>query len=213
MTKSKAGARTTRRAPIVEKIRSERAAGDTPEEIAERHGLSRRYVVRNTEDVAIEPSLAGHRGTHLAHEDEDARMWTMWARDGKSYAEIGAEFGGLTAATVAGRLQTYRRNNLAVVDREAVLYRELEMLDRFRRELIEIMEEPAPPLYSNGRAVKGPDGEAVADLSIKIQAIDRLLKVSERQAKMLGLDSPDKLQVEAAVVHYELTGVSPEDLT
>jgi hypothetical protein len=55
-------------------------------------------------------------------------------------------------------------------------------------------------------------GETLADDGPVLQAIDRLIRISERRAKLRGLDAPVTGQA-GATVRYELVGVDPEQLT
>lgn len=48
---------------------------------------------------------------------------------------------------------------------------------------------------SNGRIVAGTDGAPILDDAPVLQAIDRLLRIQERRAKLLGLDAPVKKDV------------------
>lgn len=45
-----------------------------------------------------------------------------------------------------------------------------------------------------GHLVQGPDGGPLVDDAPKLAAIDRLLKVQQRRAALLGLDAPTKVQ-------------------
>jgi hypothetical protein len=48
---------------------------------------------------------------------------------------------------------------------------------------------------SNGRLVRGDDGEPLRDDGPVLAAVDRLVKILERRAKYLGLDAPQKHEV------------------
>lgn len=48
---------------------------------------------------------------------------------------------------------------------------------------------------SNGRLVRGDDGEPLRDDGPVLQAVDRLVRILERRAKYLGLDAPQKHEV------------------
>lgn len=58
-----------------------------------------------------------------------------------------------------------------------------------------IMEAPLPPAYSNGRPIVDSDGTVVRDAGPRMAALDRLVKIQERMAKVLGLDAPVKADV------------------
>jgi hypothetical protein len=51
----------------------------------------------------------------------------------------------------------------------------------------------------------------LADDAPVLNAVDRLVKISESRRKLLGLDAPAKVQSEGTV-RYSIDGVNPEDL-
>jgi hypothetical protein len=61
------------------------------------------------------------------------------------------------------------------------------------REAHAIMKKPHP-LVSRGQIVRGDDGEPLLDYRPVLRAIDRLLDICERKAKLLGLDVPPRRQ-------------------
>lgn len=70
-------------------------------------------------------------------------------------------------------------------------------------------------VYSGGKPVMlvGPDGEEVPliDAGPALAAIDRVVKIMERRAKLLGLDAPTKLD-HGGVVKYVIEGIDLEAL-
>ncbi|MBO3751548.1 hypothetical protein J5X84_36210 [Streptosporangiaceae bacterium NEAU-GS5] len=63
-------------------------------------------------------------------------------------------------------------------------------------------------------AVDEGRGEPLEDDAPVLQAVDRLLKIQERRAKLLGLDIPVKQQVEVdGGIRYEIVGVDLSKLT
>jgi hypothetical protein len=52
-----------------------------------------------------------------------------------------------------------------------------------------------PPAYSNGRPIVDEDGVIVRDAGPRMAALDRIVKVEDRLAKLLGLDAPVKADV------------------
>jgi len=93
---------------------------------------------------------------------------------------------------------------------EEFLDLELMKLDAYQKEALAVLNR-FHPLISHGQVIRMkqdgdlPDepGIALQDDSPILQAIDRLLKISERRAKLLGLDKPEK---------RELTGKDGEPL-
>jgi hypothetical protein len=73
--------------------------------------------------------------------------------------------------------------------------RSLDTLDVLGRELAAIMDAPASQAYSNGRPMVNDDGTPILDYGSKMAAIDRLVKITERQAKLLGLDAAQKVDI------------------
>jgi hypothetical protein len=73
--------------------------------------------------------------------------------------------------------------------------RSLDVLDVLGREMAELMDAPLPQAYSNGRPMVNDDGTPIYDTSARTAAVDRILKITERQAKLLGLDAATKVDV------------------
>jgi len=73
--------------------------------------------------------------------------------------------------------------------------RSLDVLDVVGREMAAIMDAPAAQAYSNGRPMVNDDGSPILDYGSRMAAADRLVKITERQAKLLGLDAATKVDV------------------
>jgi hypothetical protein len=73
--------------------------------------------------------------------------------------------------------------------------RTLDVLDVIGREMAAIMDAPAAQAYSNGRPMVNDDGTPILDYGSRMAAADRLVKITERQAKLLGLDAAQKVDV------------------
>jgi hypothetical protein len=52
---------------------------------------------------------------------------------------------------------------------------------------------------SHGKVVEDPAGGPLEDSAPRLAAIDRLLRVEERIAKLMGLDAPTRSEIEARV--------------
>lgn len=77
---------------------------------------------------------------------------------------------------------------------------EADKLDAMERVIINIMRKPHI-LAQQGRVVIDPStGKPAEDPGPVFQCIDRLLRIAERRAKLLGIDSPVKTQVEVKAV-------------
>lgn len=85
-----------------------------------------------------------------------------------------------------------------LLEKDANHHRDIEInkLDLLEERLWEMLDEDYITV-SNGQVVYFDTGEPVPDLDPIMKIIDRILKVSERRSKLLGLDKP--VRVEATV--------------
>lgn len=86
---------------------------------------------------------------------------------------------------------------------------EAEKLDAMERVILNIMRKPHI-LAQQGRVVIDPNtGQPAEDPGPVFQCIDRLLRIAERRAKLLGIDAPVKAQVEvkAVGIDAEIAGI------
>jgi hypothetical protein len=88
---------------------------------------------------------------------------------------------------------------------DALRTAELARLDAMMAKCFDIIEDDVWKYDAQGN-VLGPDHSA------KLGAMKMVLGIMERRAKLLGLDSPQKIGV-SAVVKYELVGIELENLT
>jgi hypothetical protein len=86
---------------------------------------------------------------------------------------------------------------------------ELDRLDALAQRVWAVLEAQHVTV-SNGRIVY-LGSEPLADDAPVLNAVDRLVKISESRRKLLGLDAPAKVQSEGTV-RYSIDGVNPEDL-
>lgn len=129
---------------------------------------------------------------------------------GKTWDDIAAALGYKTKAAACqdfGRAlkERLKRLDQSVDDLRAL---ELERLDALYREAWAIMEKPHL-LVQGGRAIEVVvDGQAVKlrDDGPKLAAMDRLLKIAERRARLLGIDAPVQIE-QVGEVKVELVGV------
>ncbi len=88
---------------------------------------------------------------------------------------------------------------------------ELERLDDMAQAVLKVLEKHHVTV-SNGRIVFLGDEPLIDDAPV-LAAVDRLLKIQERRAKLLGLDIPVKQEIDVSGgVEYRIVGVSAEDL-
>jgi hypothetical protein len=75
---------------------------------------------------------------------------------------------------------------------------ENERLDAAYRQLLAVIADPGY-VTSAGRLVLGPDGEPMPDRAVVVDAINALIRLSQRLARMNGMDAPTaSIQVRAA---------------
>lgn len=70
----------------------------------------------------------------------------------------------------------------------------LEQLDQLAAESLAVLEADHF-VVSAGRLVHGPDGQPLRDDLPVLLAVDRLLRIQERRARLLGLDAPARHRV------------------
>lgn len=70
---------------------------------------------------------------------------------------------------------------------------ELMKLDAMERAVLDVLEREHVKV-NDGEVVK-VDGKTLIDDAPVLQAVDRLIKIGERRAKLLGLDAPKRLEV------------------
>lgn len=138
----------------------------------------------------------------------DKRDWEMWRSyvKGATQREI-AQQHKISQSAVSQRLKAVREA-IPEEDRAQVLRRHLDSISAMTSELWQLVDSEPAPAYSNGRrmtmpGVDDPDepGEQVWDHSGRLAAMDRLTKMLEREAKLLGIDSAEKVDVSAVVEH------------
>lgn len=78
---------------------------------------------------------------------------------------------------------------------EAVKRFELGRLDEMHRHVLAVLERHHVTV-SNGRVVRDDDGQPILDDGPVLAAVDRLLRIQERRARLLGLDAPARSRVE-----------------
>jgi hypothetical protein len=111
----------------------------------------------------------------------------------KPFSEIAAQ---LKYCSPAAAAQDVQRALLLAITEPAAEVRALELL-----RLDELWVKAAQVLnrqhvsVSHGRIVKADDGEPLLDDAPVLAAIDRMLKIQERRARLLGLDAPTKVEV------------------
>lgn len=135
------------------------------------------------------------RITNASRAEEQRACYEMRLR-GLSIRAIAAET-GLAVGTVWNRIDCEITETLDPL-RAKVRELEIERLDRMQLTVLNILDREHY-VISDGRVVTRLDAETdekvpVPDPGPVFQAIDRLLKIAERRARLLGLDAPTKVE-------------------
>lgn len=134
----------------------------------------------------------------------DGRTGAIWtAHTSGATQEAIAATHGISQQRVSQILADVRAQ-IPEEDRADLVRREVDLLDRLRREVLELWDAPPKPAYSNGRMMVDEDGLPIPDHSARLAAVDRAVRLHERLSKLVGLDAAQK--TEATVK------VDPEDL-
>jgi hypothetical protein len=138
--------------------------------------------------------------------ERDAEAARLRSR-GLSYRQIAAQLG----MDVGNAHRAVQRAMAAIVAEPAAdaIAFELDRLDQLYRAALAVLEARHITV-SNGRVVE-LDGVPLPDDGPVLQAIDRLVRISESRRKLLGLDQPVKAQVSGGLT-YEVVGVDMEQL-
>jgi hypothetical protein len=131
----------------------------------------------------------------IEQRDKDARAVELRRRH-LNYRQIAAEMGyadqsGAYLAVQRGLADTQAEAN------DEVRRLELERLDDLARAAQRVLAARHYVVSVTGKAARHPDTDAVlTDDGPALAAIDRLLKIADRRARLLGLDAPVKSRVE-----------------
>ncbi|MFI9154501.1 hypothetical protein [Streptomyces sp. NPDC053367] len=114
---------------------------------------------------------------------------------GWTYQQIADELGYADKRTA---LEACRRaiRDACVGPGKALVDLEVQRLEAMYDRVLDILEQDQP-LVSHGRIVKDDTGAALVDEELKLKAIDRALRTRESFRKLLGLDAPSRVSVEA----------------
>lgn len=119
---------------------------------------------------------------------------------GWKYPDLAQHFG--CSVTYCIKLVNKALKEVTKGPAEEFLDLELMKLDEYQKEVLAVLKR-FHPVINQGQIVRFkqegdlPDepGQALQDDGPILQSIDRLLKISERRAKLLGLDKPDKKEI------------------
>jgi hypothetical protein len=133
----------------------------------------------------------------------------------RAISEASAEVVGrqLSPMTVQRRIQdeTALRIEQNAATAADLRRRELDRLAE-QETIVRGVQERVHVKTNGGEIVRDPEtGEAIVDDAPVLAANDRLVKIGERRAKLLGIDAPERI-VSDATVRYEIVGVDTDGL-
>lgn len=141
------------------------------------------------------PPVRGHNGRFTRSVDtaeRDAEACRLRTR-GASYQQVADQLGFTDRSNARRAIQ----RALAEVVREAAdehVQLQLDQLDALTGEVLTVLEREHY-VASAGRLVCDADGRPLRDDMPRLHAVDRLLRIMERRARLLGLDAPARHQV------------------
>lgn len=179
---------------------------------------------------AVRPRGARGRFTRSVNTAERDAEACRLRTDSVSYPEIARRLG---FADESGARKAVERGLARIVQEPAAEMKALalERIHRARRAVLEVLERQHVTV-SHGRIVqrridwerdadgsilRNADGEPIGvyedlvDDAPVLAAVDRLVKLDEREAKLIGYDAEQKLNLSGGVT-YEILGVDPEAL-
>ncbi len=132
------------------------------------------------------PRAAGKFVRTVETAKRDAEAARLRSR-GRTYSQIAEEL-GFCDKSAAHHAVARVFDGFKVEARDLLIKIELDKLDMMTRAVIDVLEAEHYTV-SDGRIVYLGDKELL-DHAPVLQAVDRLLKISDRRAKLLGLDAP-----------------------
>lgn len=129
---------------------------------------------------------------------ERRRKLIQYRLEGRRYEEIYEELG--YASRFAASRDFNRALEGAIAEQHASMevYRETELmkLDDLTREAFKILRTTHYVVTQSGRVPEDPvTGQPLLDHDMALKVMDRLLKIGDRRAKLLGLDAPQRVEV------------------
>ncbi|HET7846162.1 MAG TPA: hypothetical protein VFL72_01640 [Acidimicrobiia bacterium] len=126
-----------------------------------------------------------------------------------TYQQIANHF-GVTRQAAWAMVQRAMRDTLTAPAEDARQF-ELDRLDDLEQTVYSELEMKHY-VVSHGKIIYiGDPIEPLHDTGAVLSCVDRLLRISERRSRLLGLDAPQKIEAAGEFV-YQLVGVDPEAL-
>lgn len=137
-----------------------------------------------------------------------------YRRQKRQYRDFYQELGYKSVSDASRDFNRTLKENLTAVETSVEIYRETALLELedLTATALTVMRTQHYALGPGGKVTVDPiTGAPLIDDGPKLAAIDRVLRIQDRQAKLLGLDAATKVDVSGGV-KYEIVGVNPEDL-
>ena len=141
------------------------------------------------------------RTVHGAERDAEAARLRA---QGWSYQRIANELGWTNKGDAHHAVQRILQETVQEAGDE-LRTMERERLDRLSEAAWTVLERQHVTV-SNGQIIR-LDGEPLLDDGPVLQAIDRLLRISESRRKLEGLDAPSRVSVDAMTIGEEITAI------
>ncbi|MEJ8671875.1 hypothetical protein WKI71_36585 [Streptomyces sp. MS1.AVA.1] len=154
----------------------------TPAELRMRDGNQR--FTRNPDTAANDRRAAELRAQH----------WT--------YQRIADHLGYASKSGAIDAVRRAVRDACATAGRDLINL-EVQRLEAMYDEVLGILQRDNP-VVSHGRIVKDDAGLPLVDDELKLKAVDRALRTRESFRKLLGLDAPSRVSVEAEQLGREI---------
>lgn len=121
--------------------------------------------------------------------------------EGKTYLQIAEELGVSKSAAIEACRRAVR-DAVQGPGRQLVDL-EVTRLETMYDQVLDILAKDHP-VVSHGRIVTDSTGQPLTDDELKLKAVDRLLRTRESFRKLLGLDAPSRVSVEAEQLGREI---------
>ncbi|PXY27418.1 hypothetical protein [Prauserella muralis] len=135
-------------------------------------------------------------------------------RDGMDFEAIGAALDPPVSKQRAHQIYAEALRQIPAQSVAEYRAEQEQRLDELRRQALAVLGRDHLAV-SQGRVVRlSDDGPPVLDDMPKLRAVETILKIEERLARLRGIDVPTKAQVEGNVqVKYLVEGINPKELT
>jgi hypothetical protein len=125
-------------------------------------------------------------------EGRNGRVWEDYCAGWTQ--EALAEREGISQQRVSQIIAAVRAT-IPPTDLDEARQRHVAFLEEMQRQAADIARLPAAQAYSNGRPMVDDQGAPIMDYGGKLAAMKTAVGITERAAKLLGLDAPAKVDV------------------